>query len=172
MIVVYALTPLLIIISAHGVRGVATVPSQGNCFYNAEGDSVKKEILSNWELQEPPKHGKARLMKIRTLDSMEEIDGANGLEGSEREQRDPRGIAGRNVREASEGESNTAFTFGVPMVVDKTGGRTAHGESAQAAPEGRENGRSETLVSLRDNLCYHVGGLITISVSVKFSIEI
>ena len=93
-------------------------------------------------------------MKIRTLDSMEEIDGANGIEGSDREQREPRGVMGRNVRETNEGGSNTAFTFGVPMVVDKLIVGKA-GETAQTVPEGRQNGRSEALVSLGYYLYYH-----------------
>ena len=81
-------------------------------------------------------------MKIRTLDSMEEIDAAaNGIEGSNREQRyqDPSGVMGRNVSETSDGGNNTAVTFGVPMIVDKTAGKTV--------PESRQqNGsRSETL---------------------------
>ena len=96
-------------------------------------------------------------MKIRTLDSMEEIEGANGIEGSDREQREPRGVVGGNVREISEGGSNTAFTFGVPMVVDKTVGKA--GETAQTVPEGRQNGRSEALVSFSYNY-YHVGVLV------------
>ena len=82
-------------------------------------------------------------MKIRTLDSMEELDAAaaNGIEGSDREQRyqDPSGVVGRNVSETSNGGNNTAVTFGVPMIVDKTAGKTV--------PESRQqNGsRSETL---------------------------
>lgn len=84
-------------------------------------------------------------MKIRTLDSMEEIDtaAANGVEGGDREQRyqDPRGVVGRNVRETSEGGNNTAFTFAVPVIVDKTAGKVG-----ETVPESRQqNGRSETL---------------------------
>ena len=84
-------------------------------------------------------------MKIRTLDSMEEIDtAANGIEGSDREQRyqDPSGVEGRNVSETSNGGNNTAVTFGVPVVVDKTVGKTG-----ETVPESKQqNGsRSETL---------------------------
>ena len=86
-------------------------------------------------------------MKIRTLDSMEEIEGAAGIEGSDREQREPRGVVGRNIKETSEGETNTVFTFGVPMVVDKTVGKSD--ETAQTVSESRQNGRSETCVSIR-----------------------
>ena len=113
---------------------------------------MRKDILSKWELKDPPKpRGGARLVNIRTLDSMEEIDKAVGFEGSsDREQRyqEPRAFVGGNVGETSGGGNNTAFTFGVPIAsaVDKSTGIT--GETAQTLPEDKQNGRSETLVSL------------------------
>ena len=85
-------------------------------------------------------------MKIRTLDSMDDIEGAAGIEGSDREQHEPRRVTGRNVRETSEGGSNTVITFGVPMVFDKTVGKSD--EITQRVSENRQNGRSETLVSV------------------------
>ena len=91
-------------------------------------------------------------MKIRTLDSMEEINSSPeraGVEGGDGDgEGEPKGIImNRNFRETSEGGSNTAFTFGVPMGgVDKTV-EEASGRDTPPALDNKKNGGSEVPVS-------------------------